>query len=158
MASELDRQDTWLLASRPTAARLERALLGLFLDCLGQKRPQGRRRADEMATRQVQRVEEWIEAHFADPVTVDDLAEVAGIGVRSLQTAYRRLRGCTPMEALARRRLEAARDALRAASPPTTVTNVAADCGFFHFGRFAFHYRRAFGETPSTTLARARQR
>jgi transcriptional regulator GlxA family with amidase domain len=60
------------------------------------------------------------------------------------------------MEALARRRLKAARDALRAASP-TTVTNVAAECGFFHFGRFAFH-RRAFGETPSTTLARARRR
>jgi transcriptional regulator GlxA family with amidase domain len=62
------------------------------------------------------------------------------------------------MEALARRRLEAARDALRVASPQTTVTQVAADCGFFHFGRFAFHYRRAFGETPSATLARARQR
>jgi AraC-like DNA-binding protein len=155
MAGELDRQDTWLLASRPTAARLERALLGLFLDCLGQKRPEGRRRNDELATRQVQRVEEWIDAHLADPVTVDDLAEVAGIGVRSLQTAFRRLRGCTPMEALARRRLEAARDALRVGSPQTTVTQVAADCGIFHFGRFAFHYLRAFGETPSATLARA---
>lgn len=159
MASELDRQDTWLLASRPTAVRLERALLGLFLDSLGELRPPGRRqRNDDVATRQLKRVEEWIDAHFADPVTVDDLAEVAGIGVRSLQTAFRRLRGCAPMEALARRRLEAARHALRVASPQTTVTQVAADCGFFHFGRFAFHYRRAFGETPSATLARARRR
>jgi AraC-binding-like domain len=80
VAKELDQSGSWLLASRPTAARLERALLGIFLDCLGQKRPQGQRRTDELATRQVQRVEEWIDAHFADPVTVDDLAEVAGIG------------------------------------------------------------------------------
>lgn len=159
MARELDQPGCWLLASRRTAARLERTLLGLFLDSLGELRPVGRRqRNDDVGTRQVKRVEEWIDANFADPVTVDDLAGVAGIGVRSLQTAFRRLRGYTPMEALVRRRLEAARQALRIASPHTTVTQVAADCGFFHFGRFASNYHRAFGEAPSTTLARARQR
>jgi AraC-like DNA-binding protein len=158
MASELDQPVSWLLASRQTAARLERALLGLFLDSLGNLRPPNRRRNEDLATRQIKRVEEWMDAHFADPVTVDDLAEVAGVGVRSLQNAFRRLRGCTPMEALARRRLDAARAALRAAPPQTTVTQVAADCGFFHFGRFAHHYRRAFGETPSATLARVKQR
>jgi AraC-like DNA-binding protein len=158
MASELDRPSSWLLASRSTAARLERALLGLFLDSLGQLRPPQRRPNDDLAIRQIKRVEEWMDAHFADPVTVDDLADVAGLSVRSLQNAFRRLRGCTPMEALTRRRLNAAREALAAALPQATVTQVAADCGFFHFGRFAEYYRRSFGETPSVTLTRAKQR
>ena len=158
MARELDRPSSWLLASRSAAARLERALLGLFLDSLGELRPPQRRQNDDLAVQQIKRVEEWMDANFSDAVTVDDLAEVAGVGVRSLQNAFRRLRGCTPMEALTRRRLNAAREALGAAPPHATVTQVAADCGFFHFGRFAEYYRRSFGETPSATLSRAKRR
>ena len=58
------------------------------------------------------------------------------------------------MELLRRRRLDAARQALLEAGAEGTVTAVAMDCGFFNFGRFAGHYRRQFGETPSQTLAR----
>ena len=32
--------------------------------------------------------------------------------------------------------------------------DVAARCGFPHFGRFAVAYRRRYGETPSQTLRR----
>jgi AraC-like DNA-binding protein len=156
MATELDRPDSWLLASPRSAVRLERAMLGLFLDCLGEQRPACRRPSDDLATRHVRHVEEWIDAHYGDAVTIDDLAEFAGISVRSLQESFRRLRNCTPMEALVRRRLRAAYDALR--NPEATVTQVATDCGFFHLGRFASRYQQAFGEPPSATLSRARQR
>jgi AraC-like DNA-binding protein len=156
MATELDRSDSWLLVSPPAALRLERAMLGLFLDCLGDLRPASRRPCDDLVTKQVKRVEEWIDAHYGEAVTIDDLAEVAGISVRALQAGFRRLRDCTPMEALARRRLRAAYDALR--NPEATVTQVATDCGFFHLGRFASRYREIFGETPSASLTRARQR
>jgi len=155
MANELDRSESWLLASPRAAAGLESALLGLLLDCLGELGPADRGRAEELAAPQVKRVEEWIDAHYANAITIVDLAVVAGISVRSLQAAFRRLRQCTPMEALVRRRLEAARDALR--EPEATVTQVATDCGFFHFSRFALKYYRAFGETPSKTMARARR-
>jgi hypothetical protein len=36
----------------------------------------------------------------------------------------------------------------------TTVTALAVQHGFNHFGRFATHNRRAFGERPSKTLQR----
>jgi AraC-like DNA-binding protein len=155
-AFELDGADSWLLASARTADSLERAMLGLFLDCLAEQRPANRRPADDLAVKHVKRVEEWIDAHYGDALNIDDLAEVAGISVRSLQASFRRLRDCTPMEALARRRMRAAYDALR--NPEATVTQVAADCGFFHLGRFASRYHEAFGETPSASLARARKR
>jgi len=155
MANELDRTDAWLLKSPRAAAGLERAMLGLFLDCLGELRPAKRQPCDDLATRHVKRVEDWIDAHYGEAVTLDDLADVANISVRSLQASFRRLRNCTPMEALARRRLRAAYDALR--KPDATVTQVATECGFFHLGRFASKYKDVYGETPSATLGRSRR-
>ncbi len=155
MAYETDRPGSWLLTSSRTAAGLEKVLRSLFLDCLDDKRPAGKKRENAAANRQVKRVEEWLDAHYADPVSIDDMADVAGVSVRSLQAAFRFARECTPMQALHARRLEAARNSLRSPEPGTTVTRVAMDCGFFHLGRFARDYRQAFGEPPSVTLESA---
>jgi AraC-like DNA-binding protein len=155
MAYEFDQPDPWLLKSQRTADGLEKVLRSLFLDCLEERRPAGKQRENAAANWQVRRVEEWLDAHYADPVSVEDLADVAGVSVRSLQAAFRLARDCTPMQALHDRRLRAARDALRSPEPGTTVTRVAMDCGFFHLGRFARDYRQAFGESPSATLAGA---
>jgi hypothetical protein len=52
------------------------------------------------------------------------------------------------------RRLHQVREALRNAEPDElTVTSVAAQYGFWQFGRFAGQYRRLFGELPSDTLS-----
>jgi transcriptional regulator GlxA family with amidase domain len=37
---------------------------------------------------------------------------------------------------------------------PPSVTQVASDQGFMHFGRFSQYYRSLFGELPSDTLRR----
>jgi tetratricopeptide (TPR) repeat protein len=42
------------------------------------------------------------------------------------------------------------------ASPRDNVTQIALASGFGQLGRFAAHYREAFGELPSTTLRRVR--
>jgi AraC-like DNA-binding protein len=55
------------------------------------------------------------------------------------------------------RRLTLARRILRDGGGPGLVKQVALDCGFWHFGRFALAYRGQFGETPSETLARRRR-
>ena len=100
--------------------------------------------------------EAWIEANLTEPIGVEEMAGLAGVSSRSVQTAFRRVRGCTPMQYVQRRRLELARQFLQAPTPGTSVTNVAVDCGLFHFGRFAAAYRALFGEKPSETLARSR--
>ena len=41
-------------------------------------------------------------------------------------------------------------------APGTSVTTVALNWGFDHFGRFAANYRQRFGEAPRETLQRAR--
>jgi transcriptional regulator GlxA family with amidase domain len=152
-ACELDRPGAGALAGADARRAIEATLLMLFLDCALDASREGEGERQTAAEARVQRVEDWIEAGFAEPVTVDHLARVAGISVRALQKACRRWRGCTPMELLRRRRLHAARRALLAAGPTGSVTAVATGCGFFNFGRFAGDYRRRFGETPSQTLA-----
>jgi AraC family ethanolamine operon transcriptional activator len=63
----------------------------------------------------------------------------------------------SPKHYLLLRRMSLARRALRDGAPGrTSVTGVAADYGFWQFGRFAGGYKSLFGETPSTTLHRSR--
>jgi AraC family ethanolamine operon transcriptional activator len=50
-----------------------------------------------------------------------------------------------------------ARRAMRDGAPgTTTVTEIAAQYGFWQFGRFAGEYKALFGEAPSATLHRPR--
>ena len=49
-----------------------------------------------------------------------------------------------------------AREELLRCGDGTSVTDVATRFGFSHFGRFSQQYRHRFGETPSSTLRRAR--
>lgn len=51
------------------------------------------------------------------------------------------------------RRMNLAGHALHLAdSAVVSVTDVAANLGFWNFGRFAVAYKALFGENPSTTL------
>ena len=44
----------------------------------------------------IRMVEEWIDAHLADPITLGRLCAVAGVGDRYLESAFRAHRGQTP--------------------------------------------------------------
>jgi AraC-like DNA-binding protein len=86
---------------------------------------------------------------------VADLAELSGVSARTLQEAFHRELGTTPLAEVRRARLERARQDLVSADPlSTTVAVVAARWGFFHLGRFAQAYRDRFHELPSQTLTR----
>lgn len=102
----------------------------------------------------VQTVRELIEKGDDDALRVDALACAADVSVRTLQTAFLEYFGMPPHRYLLLRRLHGVREVLRKSDPEEiTVTRVAAQFGFWQFGRFAGHYRRLFGELPSATLA-----
>lgn len=157
VAAELDRGTSTLLTKPRAVAAVERCLLGLFLDVLEEQGGFGRRGTDDLPETHVRRIEAWIEANLTEPIGVDEMAGLAGVSGRSVQTAFRRVRGCTPMQYVQGRRLRLARQLLQAPTPETTVTGVALDCGLFHLSRFAAAYRALFGEKPSETLARSRR-
>jgi AraC-like DNA-binding protein len=105
----------------------------------------------------VKRAEAYIEAHFAEPLSLAEIAAQAGVSARSLQNGFQNFRNMTPMAFLRSVRLQRVHRVLLAADPTSAkVTDIALDCGFNHMGEFATAYRRAFGETPRQTLARTR--
>ncbi|GAA0592535.1 AraC family transcriptional regulator [Kribbella sandramycini] len=98
---------------------------------------------------------DFLYAHLADPITVEEIAAAAGVGVRALQESFRRHLETTPTAYLRNLRLDQARADLLTGRPGTTsVTDVALRWGFVHLGRFAADYRKAFGESPRDTLLR----
>lgn len=107
------------------------------------------------APRAVRKAISLIEHHAAEPLSVEDIAEAVGVGVRALQTGFRRFADTTPMSYLRDVRLRQVHAELLAAEPGSvSVTEVAARWQFLHAGRFAVQYRERFGEKPSATLQR----
>lgn len=100
----------------------------------------------------VRRAEEYLEAHAAEPVTIEGLVTRLGCSRAALFKTFRSYRDYSPMEFLNRCRLESARAQLSSSSPGASVSSVAHSCGFAHLGRFAAAYRKRFGESPSETL------
>jgi AraC-like DNA-binding protein len=99
---------------------------------------------------------ELIHAIPGESLTLDVLAQYAGVSGRSLQMSFRREFGLSPMQYLKSVRLDRVAEALR--QPETNdcfVSEVARRFGFGHSGRFASEYARRHGEKPSETVRRA---
>jgi AraC-like DNA-binding protein len=105
------------------------------------------------ANSQVKVVEEYIEAHWREPLDIAALAALTNTSVRSLFRQFKKSRDYSPMEFLKLTRLRQARQMLLSGED-SSVLSVMLKCGFQNAGHFARDYRRAFGERPSETLRR----
>jgi len=99
-----------------------------------------------------------IHRETSDRITVGSLARELGVGVRSLEHAFRHVVGVSPARYILADRLNRVRHRLMAATKTTeTVTNAAFDHQFDNLSRFAMQYARLFDERPSDTLRGARR-
>lgn len=111
----------------------------------------------EPLPRDLKKAVERLEAEPERPWRLCDLAVVCGVSPRTLQKHFRLFLRSTPRRFLRELRFDRARKELLGGCEEARVTEIATRCGFDHFGRFATEYRRRYGETPSTTLRRARR-
>jgi AraC-like DNA-binding protein len=141
-----------------SARTIENEMVGLLLE--GQRHNYTRFlfRHQDAAPWQVRAAEEYISANAHLTLTLGDICLAAGVGSRTLQHSFRRKRGYTPMQFLRQLRMERVHADLSLAGSGATVTEVATRWGFLHFGRFAGDYQKQFGEKPSETLQRERER
>jgi AraC-like DNA-binding protein len=158
VAGELDRDDT-LLNSPLGALGIEQTLMTALLAAQPSNYSAAlARQASPAIPRHVRHAEDLIRAHPERPITVGDLAKVSGVSARTLFEGFRRFRGTTPMALLRAVRLEQAHAELKAASPTENIAAIAFKWGLVHLGRFAHDYRSRFGELPSETVRRSRDR
>ncbi len=101
----------------------------------------------------VRRVQDFIRANAARPVTAAEMTALAGVSPRALYYGFKRTLGVSPMKYLKHVRLDGARAALRRAGPlRRTVTEIALAAGYTSVSRFCRDYRAHFGETPTATM------
>jgi len=107
---------------------------------------------------QVRMVEDYIDANWDKPLTLELLSGITGASTRSLHEKFKQARGYSPMAFAKQVRLKRARELLLRPEPTTSVTTVSNACGFGNLGHFAKDYFKIFGERPSETLARSYRR
>ena len=90
--------------------------------------------------------------------SVKQLAMACHVTSGTLQKHFRRYLGQSPIEVLRDIRLDLARRELLLGRAGTRVTELATRVGFGHLGRFAGWYQERYGEAPSETLRRSRDR
>jgi AraC family ethanolamine operon transcriptional activator len=137
-------------------AAAHKELLEWYLAALQMVEPSAPSRIEQTSQRYskiVRTAQDYVMEQQGLGYSVTDLCEVTNTSERTLQYAFRKVLEMTPVEYLIRLRLHRAHQDLRTADPETsTVSKIAMNWGFWHFGEFAAAYKSCFDEMPSETL------
>jgi AraC-like DNA-binding protein len=106
---------------------------------------------------QLRRAIEFMRANIHRPLTISEVAEVAGVSLRALQYAFQKFEERSPTAFLRSLRLGAVRAELSSPDNILSVQDVASKWGFEHMGHFARHYRAAYGIYPSQTAKASKE-
>jgi AraC-like DNA-binding protein/mannose-6-phosphate isomerase-like protein (cupin superfamily) len=135
----------WLHELSPPTRPVEEHMVGVLLDAvlfevaqLGQSREQ----------KMVARVKAYVQNHMADPMTLQDLADQAGLSKYHFSREFGKATGVTPMAFLRQVRVEAARSLLLSTS--WTLKAIAAQVGFRDEFQLSRIFRRVTGTAPSS--------
>jgi len=96
----------------------------------------------------------WAREHLDAPLTVEDLAEQAGMSSRHFTRAFIAETGSTPSKAVERLRIEVARQRVQSSSE--AIERVAQLTGFRDPERMRRAFIRAFGQPPQSLRRAAR--
>jgi transcriptional regulator GlxA family with amidase domain len=110
--------------------------------------------SNSAAAKVVRNAEDFIWSELPDISTIADIANACDVSVRTLELAFKKVKGASPKQVLERVRLQVARRLLITSDGPGSVLEVCNACGIGHQGRFALAYKAAFDESPVSTLRR----
>ncbi len=91
-------------------------------------------------------VVEFVTARFSQPIEVAELAELVDLSVSQLQREFGRLFGTTPIQYIREVRVGVACHLLETSNQ--TLTNIAAQCGFYDQSHFSRQFKASTGMTP----------
>jgi AraC-like DNA-binding protein len=101
--------------------------------------------------RHLLRARDLVDARYAEPLGVDDLARTAGLSRAHFSREFRRAFGESPHAYLLTRRLERAAALLR--STDRSVTSICFAVGLRSVGSFTTSFTRTYGMTPTAYRA-----
>src|ERR1700760_266612 len=97
--------------------------------------------------RHLLRAKDLADAHYAEPIGVEEMAAAAGLSRAHFSREFRRVFGESPGGYLLTRRLERAAALLR--TTDHSVAEVCLEVGLTSVGSFTTSFKRTFGRTPT---------
>jgi len=98
---------------------------------------------------------EYLKKHFAESLSVKELASFVGMSVSSFYQHFKALTGMTPLQYQKKLRLNEARRLIL--SEALDITNAAFQVGYESPSQFSREYKRLFGISPSQDLKMLRE-
>ena len=89
----------------------------------------------------------FMENHFADEVTLKQVAQVAAISESECMRCFKRSTGLSPIQFLKEYRLIRATELIR--STNQRISDIAGQCGFLDMSYFAKSFKAIFKESPT---------
>ncbi len=114
--------------------------------------PRGPRQ--RLSKRQMRIVSEYVESHFGEGVSVEQLARIASMSVSNFKVLFKQSTGIAVHQYVIRRRVEHARGLI--ARGGMAMSQIALDSGFSHQSHMARCMRKVLGMAPSALLRNAR--
>jgi AraC-like DNA-binding protein len=96
----------------------------------------------------------WLRANFSKPLRVEELAEIAGMGVSTLHHHFRALTALSPLQYQKQLRLQAARG--RMLTDGLDAAGAAFAVGYESSSQFNREYSRFFGQPPMRDIRNLR--
>jgi AraC-like DNA-binding protein len=96
--------------------------------------------------RHLLRAKDLVDARYAEPLNVDDLAKAAGLSPAHFSREFRAAFGESPHGYLLTRRLERAASLLR--TTDRSVAEICFDVGLLSVGSFTTSFSRTYGVSP----------
>jgi len=100
----------------------------------------------------IRKAQSWLEQHYADALTIDEVAAVAGLGTRTFKRRFKEATGETPIGYLQHLRIEAAKHLLESSREQTA--RIIWSVGY----EDASSFRRLFKRTVGCTMEQYRKR
>jgi AraC family transcriptional regulator len=126
---------------------VEQALAAALVDGHAARRSAVRMYRGGLSPTRLRRVTELVHARIEDDLTLNEMAESAGLSTAHFCQMFRKSTGESPHQFVLRQKVERAKEMLRAAE--ARVLDVAVACGFKTQQHFARVFRRICGASPT---------
>lgn len=97
----------------------------------------------------INRAIEYIENHFAEPLTLEQLSLIAGFSQTHFGALFKRMMGLSPWDYINLKRINHARELLKTTN--MTVDRISCESGFNNTTLFNRLFKKIIGVTPSET-------
>jgi AraC family transcriptional regulator len=108
--------------------------------------PEAGKHLNQLGARQMQRIRDFVEAHLATDIRLDQMAELCGRSTEYFVRLFKATNGVSPYQYVLNLRIERARKLL--GDETQSLADIALACGFSHQEHFTRMFRRFTGVTP----------